>query len=51
MKCYIYVLAVGGDGESMCLCVLCVFVGGRAEGKNDLPEDALKNPALRNNGE
>ena len=38
---------VGGDGESMCLCVLYVFVDGRAEEKkNDFPEDALKNPAL-----
>lgn len=42
---------VGGDGESVCLCVLCVFVGGMAARKNYFPKYTLKNLALRNSGE
>lgn len=42
---------VGDDGESMCLCVLCVFVEEKTEGKSDFPEDTPKNLALRNSRE
>lgn len=52
VKCYMCMLAgVGGDGENMYLCVLYVFVDKKAEGKNDFPEDTVKNLALRNSGE
>lgn len=45
-----YMLAVHGDGENMCLCVLCVFVDGRAEGKMTIlktqPSGTMENKSL-----